>query len=319
MPKIIVVGDTHFQHEEPFFSMQKRFIKWFTEQEFNKDENIFISLGDLFDRYNPSPDVNFMVLDWFQNKMNFNKKIVISGNYKHEFDIRKRTWAIDVLNSLQDVELIKWTEERKIGKLDCLFLPWYYRTQHKDQIDMKELYESLPEKEYDFIFGHITDKDLFGEIVDIPQLKGKRIFGHVHSKDFGIAFLGTPYILSKNEKGEDKQIASIDMETGEVEYIQVPKFIDYYEVSYPDEPVIPDDCEYPVFEVFNAPSIEIAKEKYKDIIIKKNGIHKAVSDKDAESGGLNSGNRLSIKEYFENYCKEKAINIEVKKLIGGVL
>ena len=323
MPKIIVVGDTHFQDTSPFYQAQKEFIDWFSSQPFNSKENIFLSLGDLFDRFNPSPKVNSMVLDFFENKMNFQKKYVISGNYKHEYNTLKKNWAIDLLESLEGVKLIKYLEVEKIGNLECLVLPWYYKTTHPEQLSIKEYYENLPEeisnKKYDFIFGHITDVDLFGELVDISYLQGKKVLGHVHSTNFGKSFLGTPYILSKNEKGDEKKIMSIDVETGEFEYITVPKFIDYYEVNYPDEPVIPEDCSFPIFEVFNAPSIEIAKEKYKDIIIKKNGIHKVISDKDAEGGEVQAGKKLTIKQFFENFCKENKVNSQVKEKIGGLL
>jgi len=322
--KLVVLGDTHFKHEEPFFSMQKSFIEWFADQPFNNEKNLFLSLGDLFDKYNPSPKVNDLVLDFFNNKMKFSKKNVLAGNYKHEFDIRKRTWAIDILSSIPDVLLFKSPTEWVVdNNIECLVLPWYYKTVFPEFGDMKKYYENLPEgiakKQYAFIFGHITDVDIFGEIVNIDYLKGKKILGHVHSKNFGKSFLGSPYILSKNEQGEDKQLLLIDLETKELEYVKIPKFLDYYKVTYPNEVKIPTNCEYPIFEIYKAPSIDIAKEKYKNLIIKKNGIHLEKSDTKISLENSANSDKLSIKEHFENFEKENKIDKEVSNLIREVL
>lgn len=318
MSKVIITGDTHIKYDPLYRGVVERYFDWLSEQDFNKEENTFLSLGDWYDNYHPDPKAVALSIEILQDKLKFKNKYILTGNYKHSFCNIRKTWCEDTLEPIKGVKVFKFIEELKIGNLECLMLPWFNRSVHPEGLSCKQYYEDLPEKyrqkEYDFIFGHLTNRDLFGEIVDISYLTAKKVvLGHVHRSDFSPDFLGTPYITNKAEAGKENRIMVIDNETGEYEYIEVPRFIDYEDVTYPD---FPKNTDIPVLilDVYNAPSKEIVKEHYKDYSIRKNGIHKKPVEQGGE-GEVVVSDRLSIPQHFNNFCIEKGINEEVSELL----
>lgn len=316
MAKLVIIGDTHFTDKEPLRSAQKLFLSWLSESKYNVSENSFLSLGDLFDRYNPSPSVNADVIDFFQNKLKMNSKYIISGNYRHEVDSIKKTWAIQVLSPLEGVELIHIPSKYQIDNLKFLALPWYSKTMYPSLPPMKEYYENYPDDNYDFIFGHICDQDIFGEMIDISHFRGKKILGHIHKSDGHDNFLGTPYPVRKDEAGKKNRIAIIDTLTKELEYVEVPKFIDYFDITYPEMPETTDDF-YCIYDVYNAPSKNVVDDFYSNLYIRKNGVHlqKIDSGNSEESTDV----VVTLIDYMKNFCVEKNLNDDQTQLLMSLV
>ena len=184
MSQIIIVGDTHFKIEEPFFSAGKAFMKWFSNQEFNNENNYLIHLGDLYHDSKPNPKVVKAVEDWFLNKLKFRKKIILSGN--HGYNRAKKSYAIDPLSNFENVKLLKKPEIFNIESLKFLSLPYFYPHTLVDIPPMEEHYSNLPEElraEVDFIISHVEDETShFNDYYcDLSYLKGEKTFGHLHN------------------------------------------------------------------------------------------------------------------------------------------
>lgn len=317
MSKLVVLADLHLQDYRPMHEAQKLFIDWFCSQGFNISENSLLQLGDAFHHYHSSPRTNSLAIDFFQNKMKFGKKYVLSGNYHHEIYSQKRTWAIDILEPIEGVHLFKKPETIEIGKLSVLMLPWYTRTMFPELGSMKDNYETLTGT-YDFIFGHFSDVPLFGEEIEVSKLIGKKVLGHIHNCNFGESFLGTPYPVRKDEANKQNRIMIIDTETKEFEYIEIPSFIDYYDVTYPEPFDSKDKAEICILDVYNAPSREIVQDFYKEYYIRKNGIH-LVKDSIGKEEGEKTQEVKSLLDYLNNYCVDKSIKEEQKQILFSVM
>jgi len=318
MAKTIVCGDTHLKHDKYYTQAIEMFFDWLSEQPFNIPENTFLHVGDFYDKYSPTPKDIARGIYFLQDKLKFEKKYILTGNYKHSFDGIKKIWAEDSLEPVKSVEVIKMIKGLKIGNLNCLILPWFNRITHPEGLSTKQYYENLPnqyrEKEYDFIFGHITNKDLFGEIVDISYLKAKKIvLGHVHNCNFSPDFIGTPLVCRKDEQGKKNRIMIIDNDTGEFEYLEVPRFIEYVDITYPNKPE-PSNISIQIFDIHEAPSIEIVKEHYKDLIIRRNGIHRKKVEREV-NGEVIKSDTLTIKDYLNNFMAEKELSERQREIL----
>ena len=65
MSKIVVLPDLHIKDKVPYKYAVENFMLWFSEQNFNNEDNIFIQLGDLFDSAFPSPKCYDMFFTWY--------------------------------------------------------------------------------------------------------------------------------------------------------------------------------------------------------------------------------------------------------------
>jgi len=313
--KIIIFGDDHIRYDEPFFSAKKDYFQWVIQQDFNNKDNIAIHVGDLFHSNHPTPR-EYDLAYWFLQKLRFSKVFILSGNGIHEYNRVKETYAIKPLDRIDNVEIIIKPQESKLGNLNILFLPWIPSRYYND-MTMREWYEGLPEKEYDYIFGHFAHKEFYGTEIDISQLKGKKRMGHIHVPDD--EYVGVNTITRADEKGIHCRLNCIDMFTGEEELIEIPKFLDYYEVEYPNK--LPDNIEarYSIWTVTNAPSKEKAEQKYSYIYIKNIVLdNKSLSRSNNKNTNI-TGKKASIREYFDFFIQDYGISKEIEKKLRSVI
>lgn len=301
---IIIIGDQHFTSEQPFYSMQKDFTEWFTNQEFNNENNYLICTGDIFDKSLPDPLAIGLANDFFM-KCKFKSIYIIEGN--HDYNGRKKTHAIDIVSGLAFPKNIIIRDSYKVYTIEgkkFLFMPFLYK-------DMKETYESIKEKDVidsDYIIGHFCDTEFFGEIVDLSYLKGKKIMGHVHKKMKN--YIGTPYITRFDEKGKDSVLFKI--ENNFIEEIKCPKLLDYESISYNDT-ISKSEIKYPIYDIYEIPSKEIALEKFKNIYIHKMYRKKMDEEDKKQSQQIVSSEKKNktIAEFLIDFQKEKNIKEEV--------
>ena len=259
--------------------------------------------GDLFHNNIPNPKEIDLVID-FLSKSKFKNIILMSGNGAHEFYRPKKSYAIDALANIERVLLVKIPRKITPGHMNILLLPWVPNRFYDDIDNMKEYYENLPEEFatpiYNYIFGHFASKKFFDDEINVDYLKGEKRMGHIHFPDE--TYLGANTITRKDEQGFEYHVNIIDTITGEETIEPIPVFLDYLTVEYP---VIPDVGIFPrIYEIFNAPSKEIAREHYKDYHI--HSIHLKDESTNIESGDSDKVS-LSVMEYMENFIKEKKI------------
>jgi DNA repair exonuclease SbcCD nuclease subunit len=257
---IIIEKDRHMRSEIPFFIAHQQYNDWFLNQEWNNEENIFISLGDYFDKSKPTPDEYEMALSFF-NKTKFKKIILLAGN--HDYDRKLESYSIEPLASNKRIEIITYPEVQQIENMSFAFLPYYYDYSNSNE-PMKEAYTLLtpPFVESDFVLYHFEDQTIsFGKEktgIDISYLKGKKIGGHIHKSQKNYE-LGMPVLWREDEKGESPTLGMIKTDKS-FSFIEVPKILDFYTVNYGDRFISKSELSFITVE--NATSYEDAYNLY---------------------------------------------------------
>ena len=248
MPKIILTADIHFKEEEPFYSAKKDFFKYVQEMPENNSENYFFVLGDFADSSKHTGKINRNTLEFFQS-LKFKKCFVLVGNHDNT---RQFGNFLEVLDGLSNVQLLNEPGDLDIEGLHCLALPHYFRKAYSEEL-MKEKYENMVGT-YDFVFGHFPDETekMFGKFIDTSKINGKKVYGDIHKQTDH--YVGPPMPTRSSEAGIVGRFAIIDVNTKELKYQYLPKFLDYYKIEYKDLDSFSADAKYPIVTVDNIPN-----------------------------------------------------------------
>jgi len=311
--KIIYLGDLHFRFVEPFLTAQKMFSKWFKDQEFNNSNNYLIQLGDVFDSSSNSGEVNKLAFSFFE-ELSFKKSFICKGNHDEKIDD-----ATKILDKLSNLEIVRIPKVVDIEDQRILFLPHYYSTKTGLPI-MREYYSSLPNElttNINEIVYHIDDEtNGFSKDYDFSYIKcDRRTGGHLHVNDGG-NFVGTPVINRYDEREKDSFIKTYDLETKEIEYIEVPRFLDYYDLDYEKELEESYDSEIQIFNIFNSPFNDAYKTKFENLFVRQETLKEFSESIEIGSSDEKIDTNILIKQFFkENKTSEDVVN-EINKKIG---
>jgi hypothetical protein len=231
---LIVVGDLHLQESEPKRTQTQLFLDWLFQQDFNKNTNQILFLGDLVESVFCVHELLEIFIDYFLNKSHFDRIFILQGNHDSAID----TTLLSLFRPLSNVSIILEATELTIGATSFLFLP-NFKHEGKGIKSMREHYEALTGK-YDFCLHHIMDhtRAIDKSSIDLSKLSiGQYLCGHDHIEDVskGGHYLGSPVLNSSSETGKDCIIASISVNTKKHTLIPVPKFLEYYTVTYPQD------------------------------------------------------------------------------------
>lgn len=263
MNELIVVGDVHLQDSLPKKYQCLDFLEWFFNQDFNNAKNSVLFLGDLCE-INSSPELYEVYVDYFVNKSKFEKIYLLQGNH----DCVNQSTILSIFRPLPKVELINSWKKLNYYNTNLLLLPYYNHegTEMKPMVEVySNLYETLTD-EFDFGFGHIEDdtEHFSKKFCDTSKLNVKTwLNGHIHTASVQKKghYLGSPTLNSFTESGKIPYIAKINGQTKEYELLEVPKYMEYYEVEYPNRlPKI--DTKYGIFLVKNSLDKNITIEEY---------------------------------------------------------
>lgn len=301
---IILEKDRHERGGSPFFEAHKFYNNWLLNKDFNNESTNFISLGDWFHSSHPTPEEIDEEMRFLSNsKMKF---FLLAGN--HDWSGVLKQYSILSFRNLSNVEIICEPCVKTIEGKTFAFLPHY-----KNLKVMKELYTNLSEEfiNADYVCYHFEDETQRG--IDISYLKGKRFGGHIHTQCKNYE-LPMPITSRYDERGLDNGIYNLT----EGKIISVPKLIDYYDIEYGDEVPI-GLAMFPMINIKNAPSKQLAQEKYKD-----NYIHEiyVVNKKKEKIVSCVDEKKISILDFFNNYIKdrndlENSTKLRLKNYIRG--
>lgn len=301
---IILEKDRHERGDSPFFEAHKFYNNWLLNKDFNNESTNFISLGDWFHSSHPTPEEIDEEMRFLSNsKMKF---FLLAGN--HDWSGVLKQYSILSFRNLPNVEIICEPCVKTIEGKTFAFLPHY-----KNLKVMKELYTNLSEEfiNADYVCYHFEDETQRG--IDISYLKGKRFGGHIHTQCKNYE-LPMPITSRYDERGLDNGIYNLT----EGKIISVPKLIDYYDIEYGDEVPI-GLAMFPMINIKNAPSKQLAQEKYKD-----NYIHEiyVVNKKKEKIVSCVDEKKISILDFFNNYIKdrndlENSTKLRLKNYIRG--
>lgn len=236
MSKIFLIGDTHIglgypNKTEKWLKVHREYFSDFlipTLEKNVKKGDIIIHLGDLFDNRNVIP-INLLnfAMDQVERISKIAPLHIIVGNH----DCWSR--SSDEINTIRPFKYIPnvsiydkvSTIEYKGNKL--LLMPYF--DKKKNQID-----HINNNKDCDYLFCHsdlngakmhltsVGHKNL--DKIDVDEFKGfKGVYsGHIHlvqrSKNF--VFIGSNFQMDRNDYGDQKGLFTIDVETGEEEFIE---------------------------------------------------------------------------------------------------
>jgi len=317
--KMYVIADLHNRKEQPYFTINKNLLEHISNQEWNNENNYFLQLGDFFHTSEPEPDVIGMCNNYLNNRFKFKQTYILAGNLAHEYNRRRNVYAIDSLSGNDKIAIIKSPQVVKNGRLSMLLLPWIYdKHEILEGQTLKAYYEALQDDGYDFIFGHFSNIEFFNEVViNLDHFKGKKILGHIHTRMND--FLGVPHI----EKGQTGIIKEIDLDTGEVVNIELPDFVKYETVNYPNKPLT-DNTNIPVFI-----DVENAKGSEKEVISYYQSLGYYVKkvtfleelNKNKKDGTITEANNKSktLIEHFEDFSKKEKLSKKVNNKIFELL
>jgi hypothetical protein len=317
---LIVVGDLHAREKEPYFSQWKDFITWLFESEHNNSNNHLLLLGDLVESISVQHELLEMYLHTFLHKSKFKKIYILTGNHDRNYE----STLLSVFKPLLNVEVIEKETILQIENCKCLFLP---HIENK----LVERYSNLEYTDtFDYCFHHIEDEDQhFGKsFVDLSYLKiNNFLCGHIHTETITKKghFLGSPTFNSLNEKDKTPYIAIVDCVTKKYELVEVPVWLSYQEVFYPNE-LPKSNTKYCIYTVYDS----IDKEqsiKYYTKQAEEKGLQfycRRVHSKNVKSENLNHGDdytiiEKSIIEQFSDYEKINKVHTSVADICLAIL
>ena len=320
MGKLVVVGDIHLQDKEPKKSQCLDFLNWLFTQDFNNEENSILFLGDLCE-INSSYEMYEVFVDYFVNRSKFEKILILQGNH----DCVNQSTILSLFRPLPRVSVITDWDIITYYNTKILALP-YYNHEGSEKISMVECYSNLYKEldtKFDFGMGHIEDdtEHFSKKFCDTSKLNVKIwLNGHIHTQNVtkGGHYLGSPILNSSTEGGKTPYIAIIDGETKEYELLEVPKFLEYYEVEYPNKlPKI--ETKYGIFLVKNALDKNIVVEEYSkqakemgfEFYTRRINIKKAVED--------NTLTEKSEKPTFEMFARSVELKDEIADICKQVI
>ena len=274
--KLVVCGDIHLQSKSPKYDNAIDTLSWIFNSDFNNPKNSLLLLGDLVEINSPY-ELYEVYIDYFENKSKFEQIFILEGNH----ECANQSTVLSLFRPLKNVEVITEWKAWKYYNCNLLFLP-FYNHEGTDKKPMVETYSNLYSIEYDDIFsgehrimsdtefdygfGHIEDdtEHFSKKFCDTSKLKVKTwMNGHIHTANIqnGGHYLGACTLNSSTESGRTPYIAKINGETKEYELVEVPKFLEYYEVEYPNKlPKI--DTKYGLFLVRNSLDKKVTEEEY---------------------------------------------------------
>jgi hypothetical protein len=286
MSKLVGFGDIHLSgYPRWHLEAGQRFIDWVKATDFGpKSDTELVLTGDVTNRDVLSGVVIDQLIELFD---------VLTSKFRHTWvcmgNHEPKRWHGEVqhpmmfLKNRADVTVVV-KEERVTSKLGfkVLFMP-YQRIIGKS---IEAYYNELPAVltlPYDAIVGHFAVKDefLYKDGVDISGLTTKAWFlGHIHNRP-SPEYLGSVYPVAL---GEDvckyPRIYRVLNSDGKVTDVELPVFLEYKTITYPDKPVQNPNVTT-VYTIKGLDNDVSARTAYPDIHLK--GVERKKTEKDAKA------------------------------------
>jgi DNA repair exonuclease SbcCD nuclease subunit len=244
--RVALIADLHIGVKKSDQTFQASQLKFFKEQFVPelKEEKIdtIIVCGDVFDtRQSVNVHTENVVLDLFKNVLADFTIHIIVGNHDMYHTTTTEINSLKALDLLPNVTVYEGPTEVKFGKVKTLMLPWITKYEDFDEIVLNE---------YDYAFAHL---DVVGfnmgcnmmatDGLDVKKIikKFKHTFtGHYHARstkmfdnDHEITYIGSPYQITRADRGEDRGYMILDLDTAEFEWKNNTKSMIFTKYVYP--------------------------------------------------------------------------------------
>lgn len=284
--KRVLIGDIHAMRNAPHFKATTSFFKFLLKSDLNNSETTLVFLGDVVHSALVEPSVVALWL-WFASK--YKGKIeIMSGN--HDDSAIKKENFLDIFDDCKNVTTFKEKTEIEHGNLKVLYLPFYRVDVDSNNISMEESYLCV-EGEYDYIHLHAEIYPHFPRGIKLSKdLKGKLRCGHIHTGSEDGIYLPSVNPTSTTEKDVVSYLEIVDCETKEVEIREIPRFLNYARVNYPEALPEMDESHGKIWllDVYEGLNRTDVHEFYAEALAKENTfLHKVykktyIQDKDSE-------------------------------------
>lgn len=227
-PVVAVLGDIHLglhQSNSSWHDISINFAHWLKQTLTNNNIKDIIILGDVIDNRNEVPVTTLHVLNKFFKILEDFNIIIIIGNHDCYYSKRSDVHSIGTLSDWTNIDVIdKILTVNLFGKT-LTFCPW--NTQCSD----------IPGS--DIVFGHfeintfkMNSRHICEHGVNAQDLLNRSplvLTGHFHAteerkyKNGRILYSGSPYEQNWGECGEPKGIYTLDIHTGDTQFIKNDK------------------------------------------------------------------------------------------------
>lgn len=342
MSKAFLIGDIHLgQHsltEDKWLDISESYFYDFFIPEilkqWSKDDMIFI-LGDLFDNRNYlTLKVISFALDLFSKFEELGLNIlIISGNHDLRNNWDAEHTSLRILERYKNVNIVKDPTIYEFFNKKILLLPW---NKHTEQL--KEIKKWTGK--IDYLFTHsdlrgaktgiknvLNTGNNIADYVGIPKVYASHI--HIRQSIENFTFLGSPFHMDRNDKGNKKGITILDFEKNTEIFIEnniSPQFrsveiLKEEDLSKIDTLLKSDDSDF--IDVFINNNVVLnSKETKKKIeeLSKKNGIAniKYIDNTEIDNG-LNEiklddiGVNISTEDLIREFIKNQEIDNNTKE------
>ena len=310
---IAILGDIHFDSSKDYYiKICSEFISWFSSWKYNRPGNELILAGDLVaSSLNGGVVIDF--LERFYKASQFDHIHIIEGNHDRKFIEGVPQLAYEFLRNKENVSIYRYPEERNIQGLHVLFLPFF--TRNEKGKTMREVYSNLYKTHigpYDLTVGHFCEikagfKGAEDCIDNLEKLNSSRIcLGHIHTRNADPnIYIGSIYARRRDEIDYSRAAWIYDENLKEWKEDPLPIFNTFLYVTYPD-PLPKTEALVPIYTILNCGSEKVARQKYKDIYIRKCTI--ARSEETLEKKHYLDSEvsiKIDIEDVFKAFCSSQ--------------
>lgn len=334
MKKLYGFGDFHFGDMYPWqLDVGEKMLAWVESLKIeSKQDTEAILVGDVFDNaVNAGSCVAQIkrLADILSEKFRF--VYIITGNHDRKLHKGRIQNSLEFLNSWPNIRVIENPEELTTENgFKCLCMPY---TVDDGCGFVSDVYEKwAPEitmKNPDIIAGHWTKKSsdvpfTGGDFVDLDKYpKPKAYFlGHIHTR-IDEDYLGSIWATKITEAFTDYPRAiKVLSFNGKVEEIQIPEFVKYKTVKYPEKIEQPDNDAVYIYTVENFNNLQAARVFYKGYYIK--AVIKGTDFTKADNVEAANEDLISysdMKKAFDDMIRESDMKVSRKlyKLVTDLL
>lgn len=311
---ICILGDLHFRSDRDFFiQVCEEFLKWFKAWDKNAPSNELVLAGDLVESATSPGGLTISFLERFYQSSRFNKIHICVGNH----DLKKinsiSQLAYDFFEYKENIVIYRVATETTIASKKALILPYFSGLNEYNQT-LAEYYSSIPDNprfsnDYDLVVGHFSGSDAsFPGATDCVQnlekFSGRICLGHIHTRTTNPQrYLGSIFAGRKNENDYTRSAWILENDTWYED--QLPLFNEFLTVTYPED-LPKSKALIPIYTVLNCGSEALAKQKYRDICIRRVSSEfeeqsvKSTLDLDRQFSSIRD---LDTKALFEEFIK----------------
>jgi predicted phosphodiesterase len=321
MSRLLVFTDSHLREKEPFFRATRRALTEILS--LVSEGDTLLCLGDFFDKSTLTGKLAATAA-WFwgeAKRITGNRGVCLTGNH----DVSSRYGnALSMFQEQKengDAVLLVITEPQTMvlsSGMKIGLLPHLHGSRMKEEYPgVLQAWEQ--EKGFTAVFGHFSADPLFGDEVDISELKHAPIYlGHIHvvgEEKGGVRYIGPVTPTRYDERNIQPRVIALSS-SEPVTVHPLGNLLEYREIRYGDQ-TSEDSSEYGIYTILDAPSVRAVREMYPNLVIREIRVTGLGTE---ESSSEVSLEQASLKEMFSEFKKtltSPTVAEKLQKVLGN--